>query len=222
MNVQGQEQPLDSHTACHGTLLWRLSCEHSRTPDLNASTAVQLCAPAAQHDHEQNAPLLQASDVPVNTAPSRSVFPASDLPDDFKGAERALQAWQQHNFALWLYMVVSGLVIALSVQNHFLPTVLPAALGQQLAMWGLLFLTWRPDRKLRNIDEFLQASKAAVVRQAKCVVDCKHACFAVIILLYCQFTALFRHATVSSSSQWLHAAEHHGAAQQIMSVTYGD
>lgn len=130
MNVQGQEQPLDSPTACH-----------------------------AQHDHEQNAPLLQASDVPVTTAPGGSVFPASDLPDDFKGAERALQAWQQHNFALWLYMVVSGLVIALSVQNHFLPTVLPAALGQQLAMWGLLFLTWRPDRKLRNIDEFLQVQQ---------------------------------------------------------------
>ncbi len=183
MNVQGQEQHHDSPTACHGKLLWRLSWEHTRTPDLIASTAVQLYAPAVQHDHEHNAPLLQASDVPVNIAASESVFSASDLPNEFKGAERALQAWQQHKFALWLYMVVSGLVIALSVQNHFLPTILPAALGQQLAMWGLLFLTWRPDRKLRNIDEFLQASKAADLRQAKCVVHCTRTCFAVIILL---------------------------------------
>ena len=138
-----------------------MSCEHTRIPFLNASTAVQLYAHAVQGaDHGQNAPLLQASDVPVNTIASESVFSVSDLPNEFKGAERALQAWQQHKFALWLYMVVSGLVIALSVQNQFLPTILPATLGQQLAMWGLLFLTWRPDRKLRNIDEFLQASSA--------------------------------------------------------------
>jgi len=164
-----------------------VSCEHTRIPFLSASTAVQLYAHAVQGaDHGQNAPLLQASDVPVNTIASESVFSVSDLPNEFKGAERALQAWQQHKFALWLYMIVSGLVIALSVQNHFLPTVLPATLGQQLAMWGLLFLTWKPDRKLRNIDELLQASQAAVLRQAKCVVHCKRTCFAVIVLLCCQ------------------------------------
>lgn len=182
MNVHGQQQPLDSPTsACHGTLLWRLSCARTRTHALIASIA----AAAAQDDHEQNAPLLQASDVPVNIAASESVFSVSDQPNDFKGAERALQAWQQHKFALWLYMIVSGLVIALSIQNHFLPTVLPAALGQQLAMWGLLFLAWRPDKKLRNIDEFLQASKAADIR-AQSVVHCKRTCFAVIVLLYCE------------------------------------
>jgi len=164
-----------------------VSCEHSRILFLKASTAVQLYAPAVQGaDHGQNAPLLQASDVPVNTIASESVFSVTDLPNEFEGAERALQAWQQHKFALWLYMVVSGLVIALSVQNHFLPTILPATLGQQLAMWGLLFLTWKPDRKLRNIDEFLQASQAAVLRQAKGMVHCKRTCFAVIILLYCR------------------------------------
>ena len=171
MNVQGQEQPLNAPTAGHGKLLWRLSCEHTRTPALKTSTAVQLYAPAVQQDLEQNAPLLQGSGAPVNLAASEFVFSASDLTNDFKGAERALQAWQQHKFALWLYMVVSGLVIALSVQNSFLPTILPAALGQQLAMWGLLFLTWRPDRQLRNIDELLQAS-TAVLTQAKCVVHC--------------------------------------------------
>ncbi len=204
--------PLDSPTsACHGTLL-RVEV-HTRIPPLHASIAVQLYAPAVQGaDHGQTALLLQVSDVPVNIAASESIFSASDLPNEFKGAERALQAWQQHKFALWLYMVVSGLVIALSVQNHFLPTILPATLGQQLAMWGLLFLTWKPDRKLRNIDEFLQASQAAVLRQAKCVVHCKCTCFAVIILLYCQHTVLYRHATVSSSSQWLHGCSAYAAA----------
>ncbi|DBA73960.1 TPA: hypothetical protein ACH3X1_010790 [Trebouxia sp. C0004] len=131
MNMQGQEQPLDLPTsACH-----------------------------VQGDHEQNARLLQASDVPVNPVGSESAFLVPDLPSEFQGAERALQAWQQHKFALWLYMVVSVLVIALSFQNRFLPTVLPAALGQQLAMWGLLFLAWRPNRKLSNIDEFLQVQQ---------------------------------------------------------------
>ncbi|DBA83103.1 hypothetical protein WJX79_004771 [Trebouxia sp. C0005] len=134
MNVQGQEQPLNAPTAGH-----------------------------VQQDLEQNAPLLQGSGAPVNLAASEFVFSASDLTNDFKGAERALQAWQQHKFALWLYMVVSGLVIALSVQNSFLPTILPAALGQQLAMWGLLFLTWRPDRQLRNIDELLQVQQGGSV-----------------------------------------------------------
>ena len=165
-------------------------CCELRTYQNTISTCNRLYAPTVQGaDDEQNAPLLQASDVPVNMAASESVFLGSDLPNEFKGAERALQAWQQHKFALWLYMVVSGLVIALSVQNHFLPTILPATLGQQLAMWGLLFLTWKPDRKLRNIEEFLQASTAAVLRQAKCVVHCKRTCCAVVILLYCQYTA---------------------------------
>ncbi len=204
MNMQAREQPLDSPTSAgHGTLLRVVI--HTRIPPLHASTAVQLYAPAVQGaDHGQNAPLLQASDAPVNIDASESVLSAPDLPNEFKGAERALQAWQQHKFALWLYMVVSGLVIALSVQNHFIPTILPATLGQQLAMWGLLFLTWKPDRKLRNIEEFLQASTAPVLSQAKCVVHCKRTCFAVIILLYCQYTAFYRHATVSSSSQWLY------------------
>ncbi|DBB07297.1 TPA: hypothetical protein ACH3X3_008799 [Trebouxia sp. C0006] len=171
MNMQAREQPLDLPTSAgHGTLLRVVI--HTRIPPLHASTAVQLYAPAVQGaDHGQNAPLLQASDAPVNIDASESVLSAPDLPNEFKGAERALQAWQQHKFALWLYMVVSGLVIALSVQNHFIPTILPATLGQQLAMWGLLFLTWKPDRKLRNIEEFLQASTAAVLSQAKCVVQ---------------------------------------------------
>ncbi|KAL0056067.1 hypothetical protein WJX82_007395 [Trebouxia sp. C0006] len=132
MNMQAREQPLDLPT----------SAGHVQGAD-----------------HGQNAPLLQASDAPVNIDASESVLSAPDLPNEFKGAERALQAWQQHKFALWLYMVVSGLVIALSVQNHFIPTILPATLGQQLAMWGLLFLTWKPDRKLRNIEEFLQVQQ---------------------------------------------------------------
>lgn len=189
-----------------------VSCECTRIHSLHASTAVQLSTPAVQGaDHEQNAPLLQASDVPVNIVASESVSSIPDLPNEFKGAERALQAWQQHKFALWLYMVVSGLVVALSVQNRFLPTILPATLGQQLAMWGLLFLTWQPDRKLRNIDEFLQASKTADLRQAKCVVCCKRTCFAVIILLYCQCAASHRRATVISSSQWLHGCSAYDA-----------
>ena len=93
---------------------------------------------------------------------------AASLPKDLKAADRALQAWQKHKLALCLYMIVDAMVICSSVQNSFTPSILPAALGIGIAVWGLLFLTWTPDKQLHNVDEFLQVSKGLLLNEGPC------------------------------------------------------
>lgn len=132
------------------------------------------CDRNGQYDDAQACPLLNASDEPPDASSSLTgqepvaFAVAVTLPKNLKAADRALKGWQKHKLALWLYMIVGAMVICSSVQNSFAPSILPAALGIGIAMWGLLFLTWTPDMQLHSVDELLQAQHGAAAIIALC------------------------------------------------------
>lgn len=145
------------------------SLQHIKASSVGQYTLL-VHAPAGQYDDAQACPLLNASDEPPDASSSLTgqepvaFAVAVTLPKNLKAADRALKGWQKHKLALWLYMIVGAMVICSSVQNSFAPSILPAALGIGIAMWGLLFLTWTPDMQLHSVDELLQARKPCLLR----------------------------------------------------------